>query len=56
MTNIAILASGNGTNAQRIIEYFVGSADIKVAIVISNKEDAYVRQRARTFDSALYGL
>ncbi len=49
MTNIAILASGNGTNAQRIIEYFVGSADIKVAIVISNKEDAYVRQRARTF-------
>ena len=49
MTNIAILASGNGSNAQRIIEYFVGSADIKVAIVISNKEDAYVRQRARTF-------
>ena len=49
MTNIAILASGNGTNAQRIIEYFVGSADIKIAIVITNKEDAYVRKRASNF-------
>ncbi len=49
MTNIAILASGNGTNAQRIIEYFVGSADINIAVVITNKEDAFVRDRARRF-------
>lgn len=49
MTNIAILASGNGTNAQRIIEYFVGSADINIAVVITNKEDAFVRNRANRF-------
>lgn len=46
MTNIAILASGNGSNAQRIIEYFSGNAKVKVAIVITNNENAYVRQRA----------
>lgn len=46
MTNIAILASGNGTNAQRIIEYFADDREINIALIISNKEDAYVRQRA----------
>lgn len=45
--NIAIFASGSGTNAQRIIEYFSGNPEIKVAIVLSNKTDAYVLQRAQ---------
>lgn len=45
--NIAIFASGSGTNAQRIIEYFSGSTEIKVALVLSNKKDAFVLQRAK---------
>ncbi len=46
MTNIALLASGNGSNAQRIIEYFSGNAAVNIALIISNNQTAYVRQRA----------
>ena len=44
--NIAIFGSGNGTNAQRIIEYFSGSPDIHVACVVYNRRDAFIAQRA----------
>jgi len=47
MKNIAILASGNGSNAQQIAEHFKGHAEIKTALIISNKKDAYVLERAR---------
>ena len=46
MTNIAILASGSGTNAQRISEYFAGHPEIKVKMILSNKPDAFVLTRA----------
>lgn len=46
MVNIAIFASGNGSNAQNIIEYFENSETYKIALVLSNKEDAYVLERA----------
>ena len=44
---IAIFASGSGTNAQRIIEYFSGNPQITVSLVLSNKPDAYVLERAK---------
>ena len=44
--NIAIFASGNGTNAENIIKYFSGNKDIKVKIVMANKTDAFVLERA----------
>lgn len=44
--NIAIFASGNGTNAENIIKYFSGNKDIKVKIVMANKADAFVLERA----------
>jgi phosphoribosylglycinamide formyltransferase 1 len=44
---IAIFASGSGTNAQRIIEYFSGDPKISVAMVLSNKSEAYVLVRAK---------
>jgi len=44
--NIAIFASGSGTNAQRIIEYFSENPEITVALVLCNKQDAFVLQRA----------
>lgn len=46
MTNIAILASGNGSNAQRISEYFAGHPSVKVKLILCNKPDAYVLTRA----------
>jgi phosphoribosylglycinamide formyltransferase-1 len=45
--NLAIFASGSGTNAQRISEYFDGHNDIHVSIILSNKKDAYVLERAK---------
>jgi phosphoribosylglycinamide formyltransferase-1 len=48
MIRIAIFASGNGTNAQRITEYFrERSSSIAVGLILSNKPDAFVLERAR---------
>ena len=47
MINIAILASGNGTNAQQISEYFSGSDKVCVKCIIYNRKDAYVAERAK---------
>ncbi len=43
---IAILASGNGSNAENIINYFTNHPLIKVAMVLSNNPDAFALQRA----------
>ncbi|WP_455586419.1 phosphoribosylglycinamide formyltransferase [Bacteroides sp.] len=45
--NIAIFASGSGTNAENIIRYFQKNDLIGVSLVVSNKGDAYVLERAR---------
>jgi phosphoribosylglycinamide formyltransferase-1 len=44
---LAILGSGNGTNAQQISEYFAGRADVEVCCIIYNVRDAYIAERAR---------
>ncbi|MFN3800709.1 phosphoribosylglycinamide formyltransferase [Belliella pelovolcani] len=49
MKNIAILASGSGSNAEKIMEYFKGSAKARVVLVASNKTDSFVLQRASKF-------
>ncbi|MEM8895227.1 MAG: phosphoribosylglycinamide formyltransferase [Bacteroidota bacterium] len=43
---VAIFASGSGTNAECIVNYFKGHNQIEVSIILSNKPDAYVLQRA----------
>jgi len=40
--HIAIFASGAGTNARKIIDYFEGSAQIKVSLIVSNVPTAGV--------------
>lgn len=44
---IAIFASGNGSNAEAIIQYFNNHPTIKVALVLSNNADAFVLERAK---------
>ncbi|QEC51058.1 phosphoribosylglycinamide formyltransferase [Anseongella ginsenosidimutans] len=43
---IAIFASGSGSNAQKIIEHFKDSSEAEVTIILSNRPDAYVLERA----------
>ena len=44
--NIAIFASGSGSNAENIIRYFQKNDSVQVSLVLSNKSDAYVLERA----------
>jgi len=46
MKNIAIFASGSGTNAENIIKYFSNKNVAKVTLILSNKREAYVLERA----------
>jgi phosphoribosylglycinamide formyltransferase-1 len=46
MKNVAIFASGSGTNAQAIIEYLHQRDVARVSCVLSNNKDAYVLKRA----------
>ena len=47
---IAIFASGSGSNAQKIMEYFKKHQDAEIAIVLTNNSEAYVLQRADNFE------
>ena len=51
---IAIFASGSGSNAQKIAEYFKGHPTIEVALVVSNKADAGVLDIAKSFGIETY--
>ena len=44
--NVAIFASGNGTNFQRIAEYFSDNSNVNIKLMICNNPDANVINRA----------
>ncbi len=44
---IAVFASGNGSNTQRIAEYLSGTGILEIAAIYCNNPDAYVLERAR---------
>lgn len=46
MRQIAIFASGSGSNAQQISEYFKDHPTIQVRLILSNNPGAYVIERA----------
>jgi phosphoribosylglycinamide formyltransferase-1 len=50
MRNIAIFASGTGTNAENIIRYFSNRKTAVVSLVLSNRREAYVLKRAATLN------
>ncbi len=47
MKNIAIFASGSGTNAEHIVRYFHNRENLNIKCIYSNRKDAYVLERAR---------
>ncbi|MCB0698542.1 MAG: phosphoribosylglycinamide formyltransferase [Chitinophagales bacterium] len=46
MQSLIIFASGRGSNAQAIIDYFNNDSGVEVALIVSNKKDAGVLQIA----------
>lgn len=46
-TKVALFASGSGTNAQRIIDYFKDNKSIEVSMLLSNNPEAYALTRAQ---------
>ena len=47
MKKIAIFASGSGSNAENIAEYFKDSANVSISLIVCNKADAFVLERAK---------
>ncbi len=47
MKKIAILASGTGSNARRLVEHFKTHSNIEVGLILSNKADAPVLNMAK---------
>ncbi len=47
MKNIAIFVSGSGTNCENIIRHFSGHQQVNIALVLSNRADAYALVRAQ---------
>jgi phosphoribosylglycinamide formyltransferase-1 len=45
--NLAIFASGTGSNAKKIVEHFKHNPNISVSLIVSNKADAPVLDMAR---------
>ena len=50
MKNIAVFASGSGSNAENLVRYFNISrsgGQIRIGLIVSNRPDAYVLERAK---------
>ena len=45
--NIAIFVSGSGSNCENIIQYFQNNKQADIALVVSNRSDAYALVRAQ---------
>ena len=54
MKNIAIFASGSGTNAENLIRFFRTSPSGRVKLVLTNKPEAYVVKRAQSYDIEMF--
>ena len=54
--NIAIFASGGGSNAEALIAHFNGSDKGSIALIVTNNENAGVIDRAQNHDIPFYVL
>ena len=51
---LAIFASGSGSNAENICNYFAKSSDIEVVLICTNKRDAFIVERANKLNIPVY--
>lgn len=49
MINVAIFASGEGTNVENLIRYFASSKEVKIKIIVTNKPEAGVVKRVEAY-------
>jgi len=54
LKKLAIFASGSGSNAENICNYFSESSDIKVVLICTNKRDAFIVKRANKLNIPVY--
>jgi phosphoribosylglycinamide formyltransferase-1 len=47
MKRVAIFASGSGSNAENIANYFKGSDAVEISLILANNPEAYVLERAK---------
>lgn len=47
MKRIAIFASGSGSNAENIHDYFSTREDVEISLILTNNPDAFVIERAK---------
>jgi phosphoribosylglycinamide formyltransferase-1 len=51
---IAVFASGSGTNAEKIFQYFEGHPQVEVCLLCCNNPNAYVLERAKNYGVETY--
>jgi phosphoribosylglycinamide formyltransferase-1 len=47
MINLAVFASGSGSNAENLAHFFTEHPKIRLSLILSNRPDAFVLQRAK---------
>jgi len=50
MIKIAVFASGKGSNAQQIIQYFKGDNRVEISLIVASKKEAGVLDIAKTHE------
>ncbi|GAB1416043.1 phosphoribosylglycinamide formyltransferase [Paludibacter sp.] len=53
---IALFASGSGSNVENIVNYFSNKSNFEFPLIISNKSDAFVHERAKNLNIPSYTL
>ncbi len=56
MINVVIFASGEGTNAENLFNYFANDSRIKIKLVVTNKDDAGIILRAAKYKKNVHIL
>lgn len=54
MIRITIFASGSGSNAENIVNYFENNNNVQIVSILSNKRDAFVFERAKRLNIPAY--
>ena len=54
MKKIAVFASGDGTNAENICNYFINNKGVSVVLLATNKKDSFVVKRLKKFSVPVF--